>query len=219
VAENTASTGDAVKTPPETPTAQQVAQPTDETGGRNLQSRIDGLVAEKARKEEQITKLQEQYNALVEKTKTEDEKRLDEMVKQRVESEYGPVKQRLERMEADYTAKRDRLLAALPEEARDCYDPDASIEVQLHQIEIVASHLSSMPKGAVLSSGAPPSSEPPKQISWSDYSRWAALASRTDEASRKQYDEMKPRMIEFSKSARQQINAGLLTKKLARLNQ
>ena len=135
--------------------------PASDTAGRSAEDRIAGLVAERDRHKAAAEKAQADRDALAEKYKTEDEKRLDELVAQRVESEYGPAKQRLERIEAELTTKRDALLEATPG-LEDCYDATAPIEVQVRQIERVASHLSTTnaaPTG-VDSGGNPPAAAP-----------------------------------------------------------
>lgn len=144
-----------------TPTEQQVTTPSLETGGRNADDRIAGLVAERERLKEKLEVKETERAALEEKYKSDDEKRIDELVKNRVDSEYGPVKQRLERIEVELTAKRDRLLESLPDDSRGCFDESAPVEVQVRQIELVASHLSTHKSPSNLDSGGNPPANTP----------------------------------------------------------
>jgi hypothetical protein len=172
VADN-AGTGAAPDTTPTTPAS--------DTVGRGAEDRIAGLVAERERFKAAAEKAEADRAALEEKYKSDDEKRLDQLVQQRVESEYGPAKQRLERIEAELTTKRDRLLENLPEGSRDCYDSTAPVEVQVRQIELVASHLSTPGAPALVgvnSGGNPPAPAPKdtRRYSLQEYQqvqRWA----------------------------------------------
>lgn len=160
--ENTGGTPAAEQAGTGTPTEQQVTTPPSETGGRDAEGRIAGLVAERERLKTQLEAEKKAREAIEEEHKTEDQKRLDQMVKERVESEYGPVRQRLERIEAELTAKRDKLLESLPEDSRSCYDESAPVEVQVRQIELVAAHLSTQGTPPSVSSGGNPPAQAPK---------------------------------------------------------
>ena len=173
--DNTDGTAGADNPAPVTPTEQQVTTPPSDTGGRSVEDRIAGLVAEVGRHKQRADKAEADNTALAEKYKTEDEKRLDQLVNERVESEYGPVKQRLERITAELTTKRDKLLEALPEDGRNCYDESAPVEVQVRQIELVASHLST-PNAAPTSIDSGGNPIPPQPEDKTRYSREEYLA-------------------------------------------
>lgn len=191
----TDSTPGAVQPGPATPTAEQVTPPPSDTGGRNAEDRIAGLVAERERLKTQLEKSVAEKTELAEKFKSDEEKRIDELVNQRVESEYGPKTQRLERIEAQLAAKRDKLLESLPEDSRNCFDENANIETQLNQIEIVAAHLSTTPNTptTVTSGGNPPAGESTtgRQYSQEEYQEVQALASSNPAEFDKLWPEMK----------------------------
>jgi hypothetical protein len=168
-----------------TPTEQQVTTPASDSAGRNAEDRIAGLVAERERLKTQLATEKTERTALEDKYKSDEEKRLDELVANRVESEYGPVKQRLERIEVELTAKRDKILESLPEDSRNCFDESAPVEVQVRQIELVASHLSTHQSPSSLNSGGNPPPQPSAdktRYSRADYQEVQRLAvSNPDE--------------------------------------
>ncbi len=120
------------KTATDEVTPEEVTTQPSDTG---IQKRIDGLTAEKGRLATQLEAERMKNAELVEKHKTEDEKRLDEMVTARVDAEYGSKLQRLENLEKELAVKRDKLMESVPEERRGMIDPDATIERQITQAE------------------------------------------------------------------------------------
>jgi len=161
VADNTDGTTPAAQGVTGTPPESTVTQPVVDNTGRDAEGRIAGLVAERARKDEKISALEKQIAETAEQHKSDEDKRIDQLVTERVESEYKPVQQRLERIEVELTAKRDKILESLPEDSRNCFDESAPVEVQVRQIELVTSHLSTHKSPAILDSGGNPAPEPP----------------------------------------------------------
>lgn len=90
-----------------------------------LQKRFDQLTAingsERSKREAAEAKLAE----VIEANKTESEKRVDEMVSERVETTYGPKLKELERANAYIQSEFDGLLAQLPEESKDIVTDDS----------------------------------------------------------------------------------------------
>lgn len=182
-----AGTGAAPDTTPTTPAS--------DNAGRNAEDRIAGLVAERERWKATAEKATADRDAMTEKHKSDDDKRIDALVAERVESEYGPDKQRLERITAELATERDALIETLPEDARDCYDPNADVEVQVRQIRAVAKHLSTQvtPPGGVNSGGNPPA-PPPKdtqKYTREDYQEVQRLAVSNPAEFDKVWPEMK----------------------------
>ena len=194
-----AGTGAAPDTTPTTPAS--------DTAGRNAEDRIKGLVAETARHKARADKAEADSAALAEKHKTEDEKRIDELVSQRVESKYGKDIQRLERTEAVLATKRDKLLEAMPEESRACFDDTAPLYVQVQQIELVTSHLSDKasapaPPTTVDSGGNPPTGEPMRMPTEAEFNEWQQMPSK---GKLEEYHKLKPIMhaaLDAEKKAR-----------------
>jgi uncharacterized small protein (DUF1192 family) len=194
VTENTDGQAPAAEGAPATPAAQPVTTPPSDTSGRNAEDRIAGLVAERERLKTQLEKAGQEKAALEEQFKTDEQRRIDELVNQRVESEYGPAQQRLERIEAELATKRDKLLETLPEGSRNCYDETAPVEVQVRQIELVASHLSVPGAPAPVDGGGnPPPKETPRgqMFSLEEYQEVQALASSYPAEFDKRWPEMK----------------------------
>ncbi|MCK5644711.1 MAG: hypothetical protein KAJ19_28185 [Gammaproteobacteria bacterium] len=182
-------------TPPE-PT---VTQPVVDNTGRDAEGRIAGLVAERERFKTALEKEKAERAAEQEKYKSDEDKRIDQLVTERVESEYGPVRQRLERIEVALTAKRDKLLESLPEDSRDCYDEGAPVEVQVRQIELVTSHLSTHSTPSILDSGGNPAAQPSAdktRYSRADYQEVQRLATQNPAEFDKVWPTMKKALLE-----------------------
>lgn len=197
--ENTDGTPAAVQAGTGTPTEQQAPTPPSDTGGRNAQDRIDGLVAERERLRTQLETEKTARTTLEEKNKSDEEKRLDQLVKERVESEYGPIRQRLERIEVELTTKRDRLLESLPEESRECFDTNAPVEVQVRQIELVAGHLSTPGAAPKVNTGGNPAPTPPKdttRYTRDDYHAVQKLATSNPDEFDKVWPTVKQALLE-----------------------
>lgn len=196
MADNTDGTPAAAQAGTDAATAQQPTQPAADSAGKGAEDRIAGLIAENKRKDAQLAKAEADRAALEQKYKSEDEKRIDQLVTERVESEYRPAKQRLERIEAELTTKRDRLLEALPEASRDCYDSTAPVEVQVRQIELVASHLSDKasapaPPTPVNSGGNPMTGGPITMPTEAEFNEWQQMPSK---GRLEEYHKLKPVM-------------------------
>ncbi len=130
--ENTdaAVAGEKTTTEPVTPEV-VTTQPSD-TGA---QKRIDGLTAEKGRLASQLETMRTEMDDLREKHKSDEEKRVDELVQAKVDAEYGGQLQRLENLEKELAVKRDALLKDVPEEHRAMVDSAAPVETQIAQAE------------------------------------------------------------------------------------
>ncbi len=182
-----------------TPTEQQVTIPASDSAGRTAEDRIAGLVAERERLKQSLEKERAERTELENKNKSDEEKRVDELVSNRVESEYGPVRQRLERIEAELTTKRDRLLEGLPEDSRNCFDESAPVEVQVRQIELIASHLSTHKSPSTLDSGGNPPQQPSAdktRYSQAQYQEVQRLAVRNPDEFDKVWPAMKKALEE-----------------------
>ena len=208
MADNTDGTTPAAQGVTGTPPEPTVTQPQSDTGGRDAEGRIAGLVAERERLKTALEKEKAERTALQEQHKSDEDKRIDQLVTERVESEYGPVRQRLERIEVALTAKRDKLLESLPEDSRDCYDEGAPVEVQVRQIELVTSHLSTHGTPSILDSGGNPAPEPPTdktRYSRAQYQEVQRLASFNPD----EFDKVWPTMKKALEEGRiDGVNAG-----------
>ncbi len=129
-------------------------EPTESTtqaaSDKGAQARIDGLTAERNRTREANDKLTAEIATLKEQNKTDDERRIDELVTARVESEYGGQLQRLKKLEDTLAAKRDTILETVPEEHRGMIDDTAPVEMQITQAEGVLKLLKETNSGPVV---------------------------------------------------------------------
>jgi hypothetical protein len=190
VTQNTDGEAVAEQAASETPTEQQATTPAADSAGRSAEDRIAGLVAERERLKVQLDKEKTDRAALEDKHKSDEDKRFDE----RVAGEVKPLEQRLEHFEADYTVRRDKLLATLPEDARDCYDSNAPVETQLRQVEIVADSLSKATPASAVDSGGNPGGATETKWTLEDYNRVSALATSVNPADREVYDKEWPQI-------------------------
>ena len=173
---------------PETVTTQGVTTPPGDTG---IQKRIDGLTAEKGRLAKQLEAERQKVTDLVEKHKTDDEKRIDEMVTAKVDAEYGGKLQRLERLEKELTAKRDKIMESVPDKHRAMVDEMAPVETQIAQAEGVLRLLNMEQKlDPIHGSTNPPDVAGVQTYTWNDWQAWQELAYNNVEEFRKRQPEM-----------------------------
>jgi hypothetical protein len=177
VTENTDGKPVADKAGTETPTDQQVTTPADDSGQqKGKDGRIDGLVAERERLKKQLESVQAEKTALEEKNKTEEQKRIDEAVDEKV----APHRAENKRLREFFFSELDRVNKTLPEEHQREINREASLDVlqeQFTSLQTLSSVLSSnqvRPRvdgsgnPAVITSGTP---------TVDDYNRVALLAS------------------------------------------
>ena len=172
--ENTDVVAADVKTAPDEVIPEEITTQPSDTG---VQKRIDGLTAEKGRLATQLEAERQKNADLVEKHKTDDEKRLDEMVSAKVDAEYGSKLQRLENLEKELAVKRDKLLEQVPEGSRGMIDPDAAIERQITQAEGVLQLLKIETTVDPIQGGSnPPKAAAPDRYTWDEWQAYMQLA-------------------------------------------
>ena len=163
---------DKAETGTPTPDTRATDTAADTSGNKGYEGRIHGLTAERDRHRDANAELQRKYDELVEKTKSEDERRVDALVQERVNTEYGEKLQRLESYEAELGKKRDALVETLPEEHRGMIDPHATVVQQIKQAEGVLSLLKIDRPTPTGGSANPPTKEVGGRIAYSDITRW-----------------------------------------------
>lgn len=191
--ENTDANVDGEKTTTEPVTPEVTPQPSD-TG---IQKRIDGLTAEKGRLADQLETMRTDMEALKEKHKSDEEKRVDELVQAKVDAEYGGQLQRLENLEKELAVKRDKLLEGVPEEHRAMVDTSAAVETQIAQAEGVLRLLKLESTLDPISGSASPAPEPAAQrYTWPQYQEYMHLAVTDVTKFREKQPEMEKAYLE-----------------------
>ncbi len=175
------------KTTTEPVTPEVTTQPSD-TG---IQKRIDGLTAEKGRLADQLEAMRTDMEAVKEKHKSDEEKRVDELVQAKVDAEYGGQLQRLENLEKELAVKRDKLLEGVPEEHRAMVDTSAAVETQIAQAEGVLRLLKMETALDPITGSASPAPEPAAQrYTWQQWQEYTQLAYNDTKAYREREPEM-----------------------------
>ena len=115
--------------------------------------RFEGVVAERNREKERVNALQKQLQDLTDQHKTDDEKRLDQLVTER----YGPRLKRLDSLEQRLTTERDELVTKIPQEHRGMLvlNESVPIEDQIQQARSVISFLGQSKPGSFAGGGSP----------------------------------------------------------------
>lgn len=132
--------GNAAPQEPVTGTAPQepTTTPGDKGGsGNSAEDRIAGLVAERNRKDTQLTEAArkiETLERLIETNKTDDEKRMDELVTSRAAEMYGADLDRLKGIESGVTELVNAELTQLPEDYHGLVSETAPAHERLRQI-------------------------------------------------------------------------------------
>ena len=176
------------KTTTEDVTPEKVTTQPSDTGA---QGRIDGLVAERERLKGQLEKAEAARVELVEQHKSDEDKRVDELVQAKVDAEYGGQLQRLENLEKGLAVKRDKLLEGVPDEHRSMVDANAAVETQIAQAEGVLRLLNIETQLDPITSAGNPAPEPAAlRYTWQQWQDYTQLAFTDAPAFRKKQSEM-----------------------------
>jgi hypothetical protein len=152
-----------------TPTSATV----DTSGNKGAEGRIHGLTAERDRHRDSAAEWERKFTELKQETATEEEKRIEQLVKDRVDTEYGPKLQRLNDYEAELSKKRDALVELIPEEHRVIVDPTASVLKQMQQAESVLALTNQEKQPVPTGGGGNPQPKPnTDRIAHSDIVEW-----------------------------------------------
>lgn len=184
-AEKTGTESVAAKT---TPPSSGVTEPAKTTG---VDERFAQLTGELGRKDALIEKQRADLRALEEKHKTEDEKRIEQLL----EAKYGPRLKREAEQSAYLSSERDALLKQLPEEHRGLVltGDHVPVEQQITQLRTAINLLTQ--KGIALpafSSGPMPATVVKKKYTMAEYNTWANASGDTRKA--KFYDDNRDEM-------------------------
>ncbi len=150
--------------------------------------RFEGVVAERNRLKEKYAALEKQHKDLSEQHKTEDEKRLDQLITER----YGPKLQRLDSLEQRLGAERDELVNKIPQEHRGMVLVSESIPIedQIQQARSVLSFLDKAKPGSFAGGGSPGNGAA-RTYTKEQFSAWQNLPTL---GKLKEYDEQKAEM-------------------------
>jgi len=179
----------------ETPTAETVTPPASDSTGRSDKDVIVGYSAENKRLKKQLEKVENDRKALEEKNKTEEQRRVDDQVEERV----APHREENKQLREAYFAEIEQMNAGLPEKYRRELDPDVPIQVLKEQrkgiVDLSAALSIQTPPAAAVDAGGNPPPEPPKGIvAKADFAAWQQLISSNKPADREKHNELRPTM-------------------------
>jgi molecular chaperone GrpE (heat shock protein) len=188
------------ETPPVPATVQTPPSPAVDTSGNQtgLENRLAGLVAQNARKDEALAKLTADFEALKAKTMSDSEKALADAQAKAVDnfkaSDYEPVKQRLEQVEAALRAKLDILKGELNEQQLAKIPPGLTVDTELAFVEAIAE--SPKQKAATVGGAISPVSSDPdtRMYSQVEFREWQHMASSPDPTVRAEWAKMRDTM-------------------------
>jgi hypothetical protein len=179
----------------ETPTAEPVTPPASESAGRSDKDVIVGYSAETKRLKKQLEKATADNAALVEKHKTDEQRRIDA----KVEEQVGPHREEIKQLRDAYFAEIEQMNAGLPEKYRRELDPDAPIPVLREQrkgiVDLSAALSIQTPPAAPVDTGGNPPPEPPKgTVTKAEFAAWQQLVSSSNPDDIEKHKELKPSM-------------------------
>lgn len=188
--EPTVGTSDAAKVAPEPAAVKGVTPESGANGSdkKDLQARFDALTGEIARKDEKIAKLQTQLTEATDKAKTDDEKRLEQIAAEK----FGPQLAEGKSMKDWLAARRDALLAKIPDDYKQMVIQGDNIPIhqQIVQAEGVLALLNTKPGAQPFSGGGNPTVEQKRTYSQAEYQKWSNAASTDAEYYQKHREEM-----------------------------
>ncbi len=157
--------------------------------GKGVEARIEKLTGELGRKNELLENLRKQVKDLEEKTKTEDDKRIEQIAQER----FGPQIKRAEALEQHLTKERDQLMKLIPDEHKGLVltGEHIPVEQQIEQARGVLGLLKKDLPQSFTSGGAPSKEQPKRDIPRAEYEAW----SRTLYTDPKAYDAKRPEML------------------------
>ena len=160
----------------------------DQVVTRGAEQRIQQLTAELKRKNELLENLRAKVEDLPEKTKTEEEKRIEELARER----FGPQLQRLESLQQSLEAEFASVREKIPDEHRGLLLDDDSIPVErrLAHAREVLSFVTQKAAPQPVSGGSPAQKSHKPTYTAEDYRKWVNSSSSDLEYYKKHRDEM-----------------------------
>ncbi len=179
----------------ETPTAEQVTTPASDSAGRSDKDVIVGYSVENKRLKAQLEKTNVEHAALVEKHKTDEQRRIDEKVNEQV----APHREEIKQLREAYFTEIDQMNAVLPEQYRRELNPDAPIAVLREQrkgiVDLSAALSIQTPPATAVDSGGVPPAEPAKRIvPPAEFLTWQQLVSTGKPGDLEKHKELREEM-------------------------
>lgn len=160
-----------------------------------LEARIAELTGEKKRKDEKISKLEADLAAAIDKAKTDDEKRIEQLASEK----FGPQLKEAEALRGFLTAERDALIAQIPDEHKGLVLTDGvPIQQQITQARSVLTLLKGNTPPPAFSGGGNPGGESKRMYTKAEYDKWSGSIY----VDRKYYDSHRDEMTQAVKDGR-----------------
>ena len=188
--DTTVGTTGAEKTGTESAAAKSVTPDQGANGSANsgVDARFAELTGELGRKNEKLKKLETEYQALVDKTKTDDERRIEQLATEK----FAPQLAEATRLKDFLTKQRDELVAQIPDANKGLVytGEGVPLEAQIVQAQSVLSLLNGKPTATPFSGGGNPGTEQKRTYSNMEYVKWSQSATSDEAYYVKHRDEM-----------------------------
>jgi hypothetical protein len=173
-------------------TAQPPKSASPESGAngseKGLEARIHQLTGEIGRKDEKIGKLESRLKELEEKTKTDDDRRIEQLAKER----FGPQLERAKTLEQHLATERDNLLTLIPDEHKGLVltGDHIPVEQQIAQARSVLGLLKKDLPQSFTSGSNPPKEAAKRDVPRAEYEKWSRLLHTDTKKYNEQRDDM-----------------------------